>query len=329
MRKMALFLVFFLVAVLFFPAFLDAGLTAKEEIVSLAEPLPLKLRYKVGETLFYRLTRQNLNFRMDGTKFMEQQVITYFTRTRLEDDSLGRVQEKFTWKGFWLGQTMAPYPLKMAEFKEGEDFSFVYSVNDADAIRRLDFSSLPRTFDAFFFMILTWDAVTFDGLVRPTQHLAIPDQARLGTEFRDTQGPSDLLFSFPPLVSDSKYTFSGKSWVKVMGVSRVKDLPCLVLESANLENRVEMNLHIKPLDIATRGFEHFWAKTYLSLEDGRVVRGELVGPVAMTQDISRPGLEKPEHMEFLVLGYMDMDLLSPEEFEAELAKTRKESEVQK
>jgi len=294
----------------------------RQEKTALPEVVPLSLRYEVGETLFYRLVRQNNNFRMDGTKSGEMRIVTYFTRTRLPDDGQGRVQEKFVWKRFEFGQSLTASPAKLAEFKEADDYSLIYSVNDGDAIYKLDFSSLPRTFPGFIFMILTWDAFTFDGLTRPTQYLSVPDKAPLGAEFKETREAPDLVFSYPPLVNESKYHFSGKSWVRVNGISLVKGIPCVVLDSANLENTVEMDMRIQSMNIKTQGLEHFWANTYLSLEDGRIVKGELVGPVAMIQDVLLPGREKPDHSEFLVIGYLDMDLLSEAEFNMELGKTK-------
>jgi hypothetical protein len=290
--------------------------------ISLPEKLPLKLRYRVGETLYYRLSRLNNNFKMDGTKMGEMRAIAYFTRTRLPDDSQGRVQEKFTWKSFRFGQSLTPAPAALTEFKPAEDFSLLYSVNEELAIEKFDFSSLPRTMDGFMFMIMTWDAVTFDGLVRPTPGLRIPDEAPIGAEFKSTTGPRDFRFSFPPLVTDSKYSFSANGWVRLAGISRVKDIPCALFMAAELENGAEMNLHLKPVEIKIRGLEHFWANTYLSLVDGRVVKGELVGPVAMTQDVQITGREKPERSEFLAIGYLDMDVLSEEEFNSELIKIR-------
>jgi hypothetical protein len=295
---------------------------AKQDKAALPEVVPLKLRYNVGETLHYRLVRQNNNFRMDGTKSGEMRVVAYFTRTRLQDDAGGRVQEKFVWKRFEFGQSLTAAPAKLAEFKEAEDFSLVYSVNDGDAIYKFDFASLPRTFPGFIFMILTWDAVTFDELTRPTQYLSVPDTAPIGAEFKETREAPDLVFSYPPLVNESKYHFSGKGWIRVNGIGRIKGIPCVIVDSANLENTVEMNIRFQALDIKTQGLEHFWAKTYLSLEDGRIVKGELVGPVAMIQDIQRPGQEKADHSEFQVIGYLDIDLLSEAEFNAELGKTK-------
>jgi hypothetical protein len=319
-KRLPIFVVF--IGVLLSSVFLGLARGAEQHRVALPDVVPLKLRYNVGETLYYRLVRQNNNFRMDGTKSGEMKVVTYFTRTRLPDDGQGCVQEKFVWKRFEFGQSMTAAPAKLAEFKGGEGFSLVYSVNDADAIYKLDFSSLPRTFEGFIFMILTWDAVTFDGLTRPTQYLSVPDTAPIGAEFKETREAPDLIFSYPPLVSESRYHFSGKGWIRVNGISMIKGMPCVIVESANLENTVEMNISIQSLNIKTQGLEHFWAKTYLSLADGRIVRGELVGPVAMIQDVRMPGREKPDHSEFVVIGYLDMDLLSEAEFNAELGKTK-------
>jgi hypothetical protein len=323
MKNGFLFLILF-VGVLVLYNFLSSESNIEEEKISVPEVLPLKLRYKVGETLYYCLVRENFNFKLDGRKSGGMKAVAYFTRTRLDDDNQGRVNEKFSWKGFWFGQTMTPGPVKMKEFEAGENFSIIHSVNDDEALSKYDFSSLPRTMDGFFFMILTWDAVTFDGMIRPTKYLPIPDETRVGAEFKETREPHDFVFEYPPLVTDSKYTFSGKSWMKILGVTTVHDIPCVIIEFANLENRVLMNIHLKPMEMRIQGFEHFWGKTYLSLEDGRIIRGELVGPITMIQDLQMPGLEKPEHTEFFTMGYLEMDLLSEEEFKAALKKFRKE-----
>ena len=86
--------------------------------------------------------------------------------------------------------------------------------------------------------------------------------------------------------------------------------------------KVEACLLDESRQILARGFENFWAKTYLALDDGRILKGELVGPVSMVQDIRRPGQAAPEHSEFLEIGELTMDLLSEAEFKAELAQRR-------
>ncbi len=309
------------ILVLGFIVFALGALPRAVEAATVPNKVPLKLRYPVGTTLYYRLERVNSNYRLDGTKFSSMKAVAYFTRTRLDDDPQGKVQEKFTWKRFEFGQSLtAAPPARLSEFKAAEDFSLVMSVNEEMAIEKFDFSSLPRTFDGFIFMILSWDAVTFDGLVRPTPTLPIPDDAPIGTVYSDQGGPVEFKFSYPPLVSDSRYLFSGKSWVKALGLSRVGDIPCALCESGMLENKVEMNIRLAGMDVKMRGFESFWGKTYVALGDGRVVRGELVGPVTMIQDTTRAGGSAPEHSEFLVIGELTMDLLTENEFKAALAK---------
>jgi hypothetical protein len=322
MKKKILLLPAFFIGAAFWFAPLTLAQSVARQKTTLPESVPLKLRYKVGETLCYRLKRLNNNFRIDGTKSGEMRVITYFTRTRLPDDALGRVQERFIWKRFEFGQSTTADPARLTEFKEAENFTLDLSVNEDMAIEKFDFSSLPRTMDGFMFMILTWDAVTFDGLTRPTPGLRIPDEAPLGAQFEDRTNPRDFVFSFPPLVTESKYTFSGKSWVKLVGLSLVKGLPCALLQAGQMENRVVMNMHLKPLELQNRGFEHFWAQTYLSLEDGRIVRGELVGPIVITMDLQGPGQDKPQRSELLAIGYLEMDLLPEAEFNSELRKSK-------
>ena len=317
-KKFILILILVLVA-LFLMVLLGLCANGNESKIHLRKPLPLKLRYKVGETLHYRLIRQNINFKMDGTKFGELKAIAYYTRTRIKNDSEGRVREKFTWKSFAVGQTMtANQPVKLSYLKEAENFSFIISVQDEDALSKLDFSELPRTIEGLWFMIMTWDALTFDGLTRPSPYFKFPDSALLGTVIKSTRGPYDFLFEYPPLVTNSKYHFSGKNYSKILGISIVKNIPCVIIEFSNSENIILMNLNLKPVEIKSKGFEHFWGKTYLSLKDGRIVKGELIAPVTMVQDIKMPGQERPNHVEFFTLQKLELEMLTPDVFNFEV-----------
>lgn len=288
------------------------------------EILPLKLRYPVGTILHYRLARHNPNFKTDGTPSGAMDMYALFTRTRLEDDPQGKIRERFVFNCFKFGQSMTPAPVRMVEFKAARGYTMDYSVSESDGITKLDFSSLPRTLDGFFFMIMTWDAVTFDGMTRPTKTLLVPDAAPIGRKIEDLSGPSIFPFEYPPLVTDSKYSFSGKNEVKVLGVGRVTNVPCAIIEFRMAENTVDMNLRVKPMEVKTHGFEHFWGKTFLSLEDGRIVRGELVGPVLLTIETTMPGKDTPDRSTTLAMGYLEMDLLTIEEFAKELKSQRAE-----
>lgn len=291
--------------------------------ISLEEPVPLRLRYPAGETIYYRLLRHSIFFQMDGTRFGEHRASAYFTRTRLPDDSAGRIQERFTWQAFSFGETMMPSkPLEMAYLKEAEGFSLTGSVEDRQMIEKFDFSDLPRTIQGLWFMIMSWDAVTFDGLTRPQEYFDFPDAATIGTSVESTQGRYDFEFEYPPIVADSRYRFSGNSTSRLIGVSLVKDIPCAIVEFSTTENTVEMNMQLDPLSISSTGFEHLWGRTYLSLEDGRVVRGEAVAPVTQVQTIRMPDQDRTQHGEFLVVQRLEMDMLSSEQFEKEVSDQR-------
>lgn len=294
-----------------------------QNMISLEEPLPLNLRYKIGETLYYRLIRYNINYKTDGSKFGELKASAHFTRTRIDNDNQGRTREKFTWKSFAYGQSLTPnQPVKMTYLNEAENFSLILSVQDENALLNLDFSKLPRTIEGLWFMIMAWDAVTFDGLVRPNKYFKFPDSALIGTIIKDTRGPYDFPFEYPPLVTDSKYSFSGKNYSKVLGASIEKNIPCAIIEFSNSENSTFMNLHLNSVEIKSKGFEHFWGKTYLSLEDGRIVKGELIASITMSQDMHMPGQKEPTHSEFFVLQRLELEMLSAEEFNLEVKKQR-------
>jgi len=302
---------------------LPADSCAGEDPLSVRGPLPLKLRYDVGETLYYRLVRHTTLFAMDGSRFGEQEAVAYFTRTRLENDSQGRAREKFAWKSFAFGQSMDPnVPARLSYLREAENFSLVCSVQDEDMLLKFDFSALPRTIEGFWFMVMSWDAVTFDGPVRGQEQFPFPDEAFIGTEIKGTRGRHDFEFDYPPLVSNSSYTFSGENSSRLLGVGIVRDIPCAIVEFSHSENGITMNFDVAPVKLKIRGFEHIWGKTYLSLEDGRIVKGELVAPVAQVQDMQLPGEGEPRHIELLALQRLDLDMLAREDFDSEVMESR-------
>jgi hypothetical protein len=289
--------------------------------VSLREALPLELRYDVGETIYYRLVRHTTYFSTDGSQFGGHRAIAYFTRTRLDNDGEGKVRERFEWKSFSFGETLDQNkPLLMSYLKEVENFSLTCSVQDEDMISKFDFSALPRTLEGIWFMIMSWDAVTFDGFVRSQDHFPMPDAAPIGTEVQSTRGAFDFMFEYPPIVNSSKYSFSGKSSCTLVGVGLVKGTPCAIVDFASLENTITMNLVFDPVTVRMRGFEHIWGRTWLSLKDGRIVKGELAAPVIQIQDIDMPGQGAPQRVQYLSLQRLEVEMLSREEFETEAAK---------
>lgn len=297
-----------------------------EHQVDLGKSIPLKLRYPVGETLHYRIRRHSDFFRLSGTKFGEHTVVAYFTRARLENSSGGQVREKLTWKKFGFGESFDPKkPVKLSYLKEAEGFSLTCSVEDEDLINKFDFSSLPRSILGMWFMIMSWDAVTFDAPVRPQNHYDFPDSAPIGSEFQNTRGSYDFQFQYPPLLTDSKYTFGGKNHSKIIGVGIEQGIPCAIIEFSNGENFININMDLETAQMTNRSLEYFWGKTYISLEDGRIVKGDLIAPVCQVQDMRILGQDEPRHLEYFALQKLELELLSQETFKKEIELLRDSS----
>jgi hypothetical protein len=299
----------------------NVAATSEDLQIDLGKPISLKLRYPIEETLHYRMLRHSDFFRMDGSKFGEHTVIAYFTRTRIENAADGKVQENFTWAKFGFGESFIPnQPIQLSYLKEAEGFSLTCSVTDEDLITKFDFSSLPRTLLGVWFMIMSWDAVTFDGAVRPQNYYDFPESALLGSEFVNMRGSYDFLFEYPPLVTNSKYTFSGKNQAKIIGVGIEKGMPCVIVEFSHSENIIAMNLDLGAAKMSNRGLEHIWGKTYVSLDDGRIVKGVLTAPVSQVQDLFVLGQEKPQHLEYLIIQRLELELMSQEAFKKQISK---------
>jgi hypothetical protein len=299
----------------------NVSATSDDRQIDLEKPIPLKLRYPIGETLHYRLLRNSDFFRMDGNKFGQHTVIAYFTRERIENTVEGQAQEKFTWEKFGFGESMNPkQPIQLSYLEEAEGFSLTCSVADEDLITKFDFSSLPRTLLGMWFMIMSWDAVTFDGAVRPQNFYDFPESAPLGSEFTNRRGSYDFPFEYPPLVTNSKYTFSGKNHSKLIGVGIENGTSCAIIEFSYAENIITMNLDLSTAKVSNRGLEHIWGKTYISLDDGRIVKGILTAPVAQVQDLFLLGQEIPQHLEYLIIQRLELELMSPEVFKKQISK---------
>jgi len=288
--------------------------------VDLARPLPLKLAYPVGEILHYRLDRRALSYAVDGRRVGEVRSVAFFTRTRLPDHPELGVQEELAWDWFEHGQSLTDAPAEPRPFEPAEGFTLVFHPNTADALERLDYSGVPATMDGFNFMIMTWDVFSFDGLARPNPHFPFPDSASVGEIVHETRGPHDFRFEFPPLVTDSRYSFSGQNRARILGVSTLGGEPSVIVEFSGAENPLEMTLNYGPFPIKVTGFEHLWGKSYLSLRDGRIVRGELA--VHNTIVVQGPGVAEGEPLslsEASNIGDIQLQLLSPEEYERQRA----------
>jgi len=297
---------------------------AEGERVDLSEPVRLQIRYAIGETLYYRLVRRSDFIAMDGSTFGGHEVTAYFTRTRIEDDGQGRVQEEFKWKHFAYSQTIsAGQQPVLTTLDEAEDYALTVSVEDEDVIEKFDFSDLPRTITGMWFMIMSWDAITFDGPVRAQNHFDVPVAAHLGTEMVSTRPPHDFNFAYPPILTDSKYRFSGNLRARILGITELGGTPCAIVDFSDAGNTIEMNMKLGPIESRNRGYEHFWGTTCVSLDDGRIVRGELIGPVLQVQDMIMSGQDEHQHMEYLVLQKLQMELLSGEEFHSQISALRK------
>ena len=289
-------------------------------LVDLSRPLPLKLAYPVGETLRYRLDRQAMSYAMDGRKVGEVRSVAFFTRTRLPDHPELGVQEELTWDWFEHGQSLTDAPAETRRFEAAEGFTLVFYPNAADCLERLDFSEVPATMDGFNFMIMTWDVFSFDGLTRPNPHFPFPDSALVGEIIHETRGPHDFRFQFPPVVTDSRYSFSGKNQARILGVSNLGGEPSVVVEFLGAENPFEMTLHYGPFPMRVTGFEHLWGKSYLSLRDARIVRGELA--VHNTIVVQGLGVAEGEPLglsEASNIGDIRLQLLSTEEYSRQRA----------
>jgi hypothetical protein len=62
------------------------------------------------------------------------------------------------------------------------------------------------------------------------------------------------------------------------------------------------------------------------LEDGRIVKGELVAPVVQAQDMRLQTQSEPKRTELLSLQRLDLEMLDPDDFEMQVIPARPETD---
>ena len=313
-----------IVAVLFVDlAFGQSAVSSGDAQALVNSPLPLMPRYEQGRPLYDTLTRHDVIFTLEGAKTSEHKSVSHFIRTRGADGADGRIREQFRWASFRWGKTNGPDEvLKTREVKEAQGWTLEFSMADSDLPEAADFSDLQRDWGGFHFRIAVYDAITFDGMSRPTARLPLPEEAPIGAEVKATDGGRVFDFGFPPLFSKFEYTLGRKHSARILGVSLVDDVKCAIVEFSGPENKFESTLNLQGVEVAGHGFEHFWGKTYLALDDGRILKGELVGPVTQVLDILIPGQEQPRRQQQLIMQHVTLELVSEQEFRLAAGGTR-------
>lgn len=253
----------------------DAGWAA-----SLNGGLDLTRRGRSGESRQYVIRRTNLNLDRLGRVVGSLVAEGRFSRTLIEEVSSGRWAEELEWWSFSIGQAFGRDPvtqLSEVEAARGIRYPFVFGEFDHVNVPG-DFGRLGDGLDAHLMKVLAMDATTFDAVLLQLR-LELGDSAAIGRVVYGGVWDSAVGISRARGAGDAASYQLGETRAVVAGVTRWGGEPCALIWLSGDGNEVSQDLSGGPLVVRTRATEYFRGSFALSLIDGRIVAGEVWGPL--------------------------------------------------
>jgi len=296
--------------VLFFCLIIFINVHSQSKLTSvLNDKYDISLRPEIGDISYYKLERINIFIDDKGEVNNNQKFIIYFTR-ECSDYETGLPVEKYTFDRFYIGANRVLEEIEMKQVKTVEGFTFKSKLSDSEILEKIDYSSIPKTFESLMFMIMTWDVITFDGLTRTSEDLEIPKFIKIGDEFISKVSENFFKFDFEPILRESHYRFIGKDKSIFKGISIVNNEPAAIMFFMSEYNEISMDMNL--MNINQLGREFFYGNSYISLNDGKILKGELVSPVYFKQRMGRG--EDAQTSNFLVIQKLFLNLLSKSDY---------------
>ena len=268
------------------PGFL-AGQDQLAATRALSEPVTLRRGGVAGESIGYRIARENLTLARDGSVLAVIEVAGLLSRTLVEEVEDGVWIESVEWREYRYGQ-VSPGPPGAGPAAVDGVAGLSYEVDPRETFSSWLDAATGREVTgpaAIMFPVLALDAWSWDALFhelrRATDGSAIAGETRRLEAWDESQtigsestGPT------------GRYRL-GATFVTVVGVSRCQEELCLRLSFRADANEVTQELPGMEID----GHEYFGGSADFSLESGALVTGELWGPLVATFELN--GSEAP------------------------------------
>jgi len=254
----------------------------------LKQPYLLSPKYKMGEKNFYHMQTVYLTMNDSGRVAQTQILDGYFIRecVGVED---GKHINRFKWKWVRKGQKQGKGKIETFQVMPYTvGFQYHLSIEDWEPDHfPVDLSSIPRTLEGWSFVVKLIDAHTFDAILRLDAYekplTVIGDRAILPAE------GVPVAMDFPPLFTDT-FFINADFWTTFQGLTLYQDEPCAILFFRSDDSFVRMVVNMMDMKLPTEGVSYYWGTIYLSLNAGKIMRGNISERVdAITQSFVEVG----------------------------------------
>ncbi|NIM51469.1 MAG: hypothetical protein GTN78_04345 [Gemmatimonadales bacterium] len=263
----------------------------------LNKPFDLTRRGAAGEARRYLIRRTNLNLdrlgRVIGRLVVEGRLI----RTLLNEVAPGRWAEEFEWEAFALGQSQQAdaYPTT-ADVEAARGIRYEFVPGEFDHINiPADFARLGTGMEGTLMKILAMDASAFDAIVIGLRD-QIGDSAVIGSVAYSTPWSQAATISQTGGTGAAGSYQLGEMRTVPAGVTRWHGEPCAIIWFSAEGNTVIADIETDLLSVHTEGTEYFRGELALSLVDGRIVAGDIWGPLPSRIEVGiggNPPAEQP------------------------------------
>ena len=260
--------------------FLAAPAGAQErQRANLDDPIPILRRGEPGETRRYQVTRVNRALSATGAVMLVSRADGILDRVLEKEVAPGQWTERFTWKEYRFGSgAVGATSVEPSIFPAATGFSYQVDPRTTDLESHSQpVVGMPPGESASLFAVLRLDTWGFEAgmselrkLGRATLQIGedielgvSPGADRIGAEAGELEGTYKL----------------GSHSLQVVGLTKCGDgETCLRLAFSAEGNAVKQDTPMVSLD----GHEYFSGSVEFSVEDGRLVEGDLWGPLVAT-----------------------------------------------
>lgn len=274
----------------------DEQAVGKGEWASLLDrKLDLSRRGKAGETRRYRVRRENVMYDRIGQPLTRMLAEGLVERTLLRETEPGVWTERITWLKFASHNTQVPGEVPAPQEVAGAaGLSYEFAPKTFDYVNiPADFSRIQDSMAAYLIKVMAMDYTGFDALAAMVRPGAAA--TGIGATHIEPRWQQGIEITRPAAADTVGRYLLSEMIAAVAGVTRRNGEPCALIWFAAEGNNVEHDFTTGPVTMKFRGTEHFWGEVAVSLRDGRVVGGELRGPLPWRMEMGLGG-EAPKEM---------------------------------
>ncbi len=254
----------------------------------------LRRRGERGDERVVEIRRINLTLDRLGRVIDRMVIEGRVRRVLLAEEHSGRWRERYTWERFAMGRGEPGGSAEPTEVEAVRGLSYVEAPDRESGLApAADFSRIGDPLARTLFSALTLDAISWDAIVLRLRD-AVGDSVGIGERsYAEPAAGAESLTGADSTGGQGSYRM-GEMRVSVAGLTRWSGEPALLIWFSLDGNVVEQTIETEQLSLATEGTEYFRGVATVSLMDGRVVAGELWGPVMSRTELGVGGAPRSE-----------------------------------